>query len=89
MENSTLNSTVCKLAEERQRMIAYIIDPWINHILDISDQSVEGLKSCVTNLSDQAIEQIYIDLSDAYEEKNADYSQDPYERYREDSPFHQ
>lgn len=70
MENNTLNSTVCKIAEERQRMIAYITDPDVNNFIGISRDAVEGLKRYIPYMSYSVLTHLEEDLYEVFQEVN-------------------
>jgi hypothetical protein len=62
MENNTLNSTVCKLAEEQERMISFITDPDINNFVGITTDA--DMYETYTEI----IEMLYQDEYERYRE---------------------
>jgi hypothetical protein len=54
---------------ERTNNLRFILDERINNALNISEEALNGLRAYMKELSDDAVNQIYDDLHEAYQDK--------------------
>jgi len=71
---NTLEPIVCKITEERERMVKYILDSDVNEILRVPKDAIEGLKKYIPYLSYSALNQIEEDMQEVYQEIRLDHS---------------
>jgi hypothetical protein len=60
---------------ERNNNLRFILDERINNALNISAEALNGLRAYIKELSDDAVNQIYDDLYEAYQEKMSKYQE--------------